>query len=68
MLMGLAIVAVVYVGLKGLFPSQGPLLVVAALRAFRYACVGLATTLLAPWVFVKAGLAAEMSPQPACRA
>lgn len=64
---GLVVVGVVYVGLKELFPSQGLPPIVGAFRALRYACVGLAAVLLAPWVFVTLGLATAGAAQLAQR-
>lgn len=52
--LGMALVAVFYVGLKALFPTEVTHSVAIALRALRYSLVGLATAFLAPWLFVKA--------------
>jgi len=50
---GLVLVAILYLGLKDVFP-EGLLF-----RSVRYGCVGLTVGLIAPWVFVKTGLAAS---------
>ncbi|OGO04280.1 MAG: hypothetical protein A2Y73_04075 [Chloroflexi bacterium RBG_13_56_8] len=59
LLVGLIAVTIVYGGLKLLFPAQGGFAVVAAFRVVRYVCVGLAATLVAPWIFVRLGLATK---------
>ena len=50
---GLVLVAIPYLGLKSIFP-EGLLF-----RSVRYGCVGLTVGLIAPWVFVRTGLAAS---------
>jgi len=52
-LVGMALALVAYLGLRAVFP--GGLL----FRSVRYGCVGLTLGLLAPWVFVRTGLAAS---------
>jgi membrane-associated phospholipid phosphatase len=56
-LAGIAMALVVYLGLRALFPDG------LFFRSLRYACVGLTVGLLAPWVFVKTGLAASEGEQ-----
>jgi membrane-associated phospholipid phosphatase len=50
---GFVLVAVAYLGLKVVFPEG------LVFRFVRYGCVGLTSGLIAPWVFVKTGLAAS---------
>lgn len=50
---GLVLVMIAYGGLKVVFPAG------LFFRFVRYSCVGLTVGLIAPWVFVKTGLAAS---------
>ena len=50
-LVGLLLVMIAYLGLKTIFPPG------LFFRTVRYGCVGLTVGLIAPWVFVKIGLA-----------
>jgi len=52
-LAGMVLALVAYLGLRAIFPEG------LFFRALRYACVALTVGLLAPWVFVKTGLAAS---------
>jgi membrane-associated phospholipid phosphatase len=52
-LVGLVMVAIAYLGLKVIFPEG------LFFQFVRYGCVGLAVGLIAPWTFVKIGLAAS---------
>ncbi len=59
-LVGIALTAIAYFGLDAVFP-EGLLF-----QVVRYGCVSLTVGLIAPWVFVKAGLAApeeEKAPE-----
>ena len=55
-LIGVAGVILLYVGLKVVFPGEGEAMYFA-LRTIRYAMVGLWSTLGAPWLFVRLGVA-----------
>ena len=55
-LLGAALVAVIYFGLRLIFPGEGESLY-AAFRFVRYAAVGLWISLGAPWLFLRTGLA-----------
>ena len=58
---GLVVLAGIFLGLKAAFPSEGTPSLVQTLLALRFACVGLATTLVIPWVFVRLNLATAQS-------
>lgn len=58
-IVGLAIVLPVYLGLSELFPAGQLHWLTLLLRFVRYALVGLAATLVAPWVFVLTRLAGQ---------
>lgn len=55
-LLGAAVVAAIYFGLKIIFPGEGESLY-AVLRFIRYGLVGLWISLGAPWLFLRLGLA-----------
>ena len=55
-LLGAALVAAIYFGLRLVFPGEGESLY-AAFRFVRYAAVGLWISLGAPWLFLRVGLA-----------
>lgn len=56
-LAGLILVIAFYVGLKVVFPTGIATPLALALRVIRYGVVGVIGTFIAPWIFVKAGLA-----------
>lgn len=56
-LAGLSLVIAFYVGLKVVFPTGVATPLALALRVIRYGVVGIIGTFIAPWIFVKAGLA-----------
>jgi len=56
-LVGLILIGAFYVGLKAIFPTEVTPALAPALRAVRYAIVGIIGALAAPWVFVKTTLA-----------
>ncbi len=55
-LLGVAVVAAIYFGLRIIFPGEGESLY-AVLRFIRYGTVGLWISLGAPWLFLRLGLA-----------
>lgn len=55
-LLGVAVVAAIFFGLRFIFPSEGESLY-AVLRFIRYGMVGLWISLGAPWLFLRLGLA-----------
>jgi membrane-associated phospholipid phosphatase len=55
-LLGVAVVAAIYFGLRMIFPGEGESLY-AVLRFIRYSLVGLWISLGAPWLFLRLGLA-----------
>jgi membrane-associated phospholipid phosphatase len=55
-LLGVAVVAAIYFGLRFIFPGEGESLY-AAFRFVRYGLVGLWISLGAPWLFLRLGLA-----------
>lgn len=55
-LLGVAVVAVIYFGLRMIFPNEGESLY-AVFRFIRYGLVGLWISLGAPWLFLRVGLA-----------
>lgn len=57
LVIGLAVLVVLRVGLGAVFPRE-PLVVGMAFRFIRYALMGLWAIWLAPWVFLRVGLAA----------
>jgi membrane-associated phospholipid phosphatase len=61
-LIGLLLVAVFYVGLRMILPTEMAHGLEAGLRFVRYALVGWATTFLAPWLFVRLRLAEQSMP------
>jgi membrane-associated phospholipid phosphatase len=56
-LIGIALVAILYLGPSQVLPAELPHGLEAAVRFLRYALVGWAITFLAPWLFVRLGLA-----------
>jgi hypothetical protein len=54
-LLGVAVVAAIYFGLRLVFPGEGESLY-AVLRFVRYGLVGLWISLGAPWLFLRLGL------------
>jgi len=55
-LLGVAVVAAIFFGLRLIFPGEGESLY-AVFRFMRYGLVGLWITLGAPWLFLRVGLA-----------
>jgi undecaprenyl-diphosphatase len=62
--LGLVTVAVFYLGPRLILPDEMAYGVEAALRFVRYALVGWAVAFLAPWLFVRLGLADQEEPMP----
>jgi membrane-associated phospholipid phosphatase len=58
-LLGVAIVAIFYFGLRLILPEEMAYGLEAGLRFVRYGLVGWAATFLGPWVFVRLGLAEQ---------
>ncbi len=58
-LLGVAIVALFYFGLRLILPEEMAYGLEAGLRFVRYGLVGWAATFLGPWVFVRLGLAEQ---------
>ena len=58
-LLGIAIVAIFYVGLRLILPEEMAYGLEAGLRFVRYGLVGWAATFLGPWLFVRLGLAGQ---------
>ncbi len=54
--LGMAVAATFYLGLKALLPTGVAYPLAIALRTLRYSLVGLAIAFLAPWLFMKAGV------------
>ena len=61
-LVGLIIVAVVYLGPSLIMPDDLAYGLEAIIRFVRYALVGWAVTFLCPWLFVRLGLAGQEEP------
>jgi membrane-associated phospholipid phosphatase len=61
-LVGMAVVGVFYLGPRLLLPEDMAYGLEAAIRFVRYALVGWAVAFLAPWLFVRMGLAGQETP------